>query len=93
MFNGPDTANQINISNEATYTFPSDGWLMITTNTASSIQYTSNKYTEDNASPFHYGCLCPNGAAFTGIYPVTAGETITKKFGAGNWRAIYMAVK
>ena len=83
----PNTTNGINIGSNNTYTFTTDGWLVLTTNVAGSIQYTSDKYTADQYSPFIYGCLCPNGAAASNFYPVHKGETVTKTFGAGNWRA------
>lgn len=85
----PDTNADVNIGANYTYTFPTNGWLMLTANVASSVQYTSDKYTADQYSPFHYGCLCPAGSAFAGMYPVQSGETITKTFASGQWKALF----
>lgn len=89
----PDTNAGVNIGGNASYTFLTNGWLMITTTTASSVQYTSDKYTVDQYSPFHYGCLCPAGSAFAGMYPVQTGETITKTFDSGNYKVMFYPSK
>lgn len=85
----PDTTAGVNIGGNNTYTFPTNGWLMITTNVASSVQYTSDKYTADQYSPFHYGCACPAGSAFAGMYPVQSGETVTKTYTSGQWKVMF----
>lgn len=89
----PDTTAGINIGSYATYTFGSDGWLVITTGSAGSVQYTSGLYVADTYSPFIYGCLNPNGAASSNFYPVQKGETVTKTYSAGNWKAMFYPIK
>ncbi|MFQ6744599.1 MAG: hypothetical protein ACLRFN_01295 [Alphaproteobacteria bacterium] len=89
----PDTTSGINIGSYATYTFDTDGWLVLTTNVAGSVQYTSDLYVADTYSPFIYGCLNPNGAASSNFYPIHKNETVTKVFGAGNWRAEFYPTK
>ena len=90
---GPDTSNQINIGAYDTYTFPNDGWLIIMTNMASSVQFTSDKYTVSQYAPFAYGCLNPNGACQSLMYRVQSGETITKTYASGNWKALFVPCK
>ena len=89
----PDTTAGINIGGSATYTFASDGWLIITTNAAGSVQFTSNLYDIDTYSPFIYGCLCPSGSAFAGFYPVHKNEVVTKTYSTGNWKAMFYPMK
>ena len=89
----PDVENQINVGGYNTYTFPSNGWLLITTNIASSVQFTSDKFETSQYAPFVYGCLNPNGACQSLMYRVSSGETITKTYASGNWMALFMPCK
>ncbi len=89
----PDTDKQMNIGAYDTYTFPSDGWLFIRTNVASSVQFVSDKYETSQYGPFSYGCLNPEGTCQSLMYRVQSGETITKTYVSGNWIALFIPCK
>ncbi len=89
----PDTGKTINVSACDTYTFPTDGWLIITTNIAGSVQFTSDKYATSQNAPFAYGCLNAAGVCQSLMYRVQAGETITRTYKSGNWSALFVQCK
>lgn len=90
----PDYANEIEISAEATYTCPDNGWLCIYTNVGGSGQYKTSKIANyPIARPFAYGCANTSSTANTLMYPVEKNEVLTRIYWAGNVSSYFVPCK